>query len=114
MLVAEAIDMLPPRFREIIEDVAVVVMDEPTEEQLAELGGDPNDPPLGVYLGAPLTEPGISTIPFEPNTIVLFQNLIEDVCENEVDLAEEIRITLYHEIAHHFGIEDDDMPDSVR
>jgi predicted Zn-dependent protease with MMP-like domain len=91
-----------------------VVMDEPTAEQIADLGGDPNDPPLGVYLGAPLTEPGLSSIPFEPNTIVLFQKLIEDICETEVEVAEEIRITILHEIAHHFGIEEEDLPESVQ
>ena len=114
LMVSEIIEALPPDFREKLEDVAVVVMDEPTPEQLEELGGDPDDPPLGVYLGPSLVDQSVLDTQFEPNTIVLYQRLIEEVCRNEVEVAEEVRLTLLHEIAHHFGIDEGQMPESVR
>ena len=114
IMVSETFETLPPDYREKLEDVQIVVMDAPTPEQLAEIGGDPDDPPLGLYLGAGLTEQGTFDTQFEPNTIVMYQRLIEDICDDEIEIAEEVRLTLLHEIAHHFGIDEGQMPESVR
>jgi len=113
-MVSEVVEALPPDYREKLEDVQLVVMEEPTPEQIEELGGDPSDPPLGVYLGTSILEQSAFDTQFEPNTIVLFQKLIEEICGNEVEVAEEVRLTLLHEIGHHFGIDEGQMPESVR
>lgn len=68
----------------------------------------PEDTLFGLYEGVPLTGRGFDS-PLYPDTIWIFQNPLEDECETEDELLEEIKITIVHEIVHFFGIDDDHL-----
>jgi len=106
-LVSEALEDLPAEFMERMNNVEVVVEASPTAEQDALAGGAPEEGVLmGLYEGTPLTE---RTADFAslPDKITLFQDNIEAVCETDEEIREEVRKTVLHEIAHHFGMDDE-------
>ena len=107
-LVAEALENLPAEFLEMMNNIEVVVEGLPTPEQEASAGGDPEEGLLmGLYEGIPLTERTSAYGGVLPDRITLFQANIEAVCEGPEEIVEEVRKTVLHEIAHHFGIDDD-------
>jgi len=106
-LVDRAIAGIPAPFRAALDAVAVVIADEPTREQLRENGLGPDETLYGLYEGIPLSEWGADWIPV-PNRILLFRLPLEEDFPHPDDLADEVRITLLHELAHHLGIEDED------
>ena len=97
-LVGEALDSLPPALGEMMENIAVVVEDTHPEEDL-----------LGLYEGVPLTERGDYGGLAMPDRVTLFRLPICVICDNEEELLEEIMVTVVHEVAHHFGIDDDTL-----
>jgi predicted Zn-dependent protease with MMP-like domain len=102
-LVGEALDDLPESLLEHSENVVVLVEDSPP----AEVSGDPEGAPLfGLYEGVSHTERGLDG-PFLPDRITLFRLALAAACSDEDELFEEIRVTLVHEFAHHFGIDDE-------
>jgi predicted Zn-dependent protease with MMP-like domain len=107
-LVVEALDSLPPFFQEKMSNVEVLVEDEPSAELLAEMEMDPaEDTLLGLYQGIPLTERYNYNLVM-PDTITLYQKPIEAVAGGDFGrIRAEVRQTVIHEIAHHFGIDDD-------
>lgn len=105
-LVAEAIEALPEEFLSRLENVAVVVEDEPASGQLARSKRRRGETLLGLYEGVPLTERGSQYGMVLPDKITIFQKPIESRCRNETEIAAEIQRVLRHEIAHHFGIGD--------
>jgi predicted Zn-dependent protease with MMP-like domain len=107
-LVVEALDSLPPFFQEKMNNVEVLVEDEPDPELLTEMEMDPTeDTLLGLYQGIPLTERYNYNLVM-PDTITLYQKPIEAVAGGNFDrIRDEVRHTVIHEIAHHFGIDDD-------
>jgi predicted Zn-dependent protease with MMP-like domain len=98
-LVDTALDEIPEALARLVSNVVVLVEDEPPE-------GEPDDL-LGLYDGVAHTERDGSLLPQLPDRIFLFRGPLLDMCEDAEDLAEEIRITVVHEVAHHFGIDDD-------
>ena len=97
-LVRDALDTLPPELAGLIDNCVVLVEGDPP----------PDDPDLlGLYEGTPLTERDSGYTMVAPDRITLFRNVVLDVCEDEDQVVEEVRITVVHEIAHHFGIDDD-------
>ena len=107
-LVSEALENLPAEFLEMMNNIEVVVEGLPTPEQEASAGGDPEEGLLmGLYEGIPLTERTSAYGGVLPDRITLFQENIEAVCEGPEEIVEEVRKTVLHEIAHHFGIDDD-------
>ena len=104
-LVRRALDTLPGEFYERLQNVDVVVEDEPTQEQLQTGGVEEGDTLLGLYEGVPLTARENYGFVL-PDKITIFQRPIEEMCESPVEVVEEIRVTVMHEIAHHFGIDD--------
>ena len=97
-LVAEALDLIPPELTNLLDNVVVVVEDDAPED----------DPELlGLYSGIPLTERGGWYAGALPDQITIFRNPILAICETREDVVEEVEITVVHEIAHHFGIDDD-------
>ena len=105
-LVQRAIRDLPVEFREKLENVVVIVEDEPSDELLDRMDVPPEDTLFGLYEGVPITERGFDS-PLYPDRIYIFQNPIEDECATEVELVEEIQTTIIHEVAHFFGLDDD-------
>ncbi len=110
-LVAEALDTLPPEWGELLDNIAVVVEDEPSAEELRELGMDPEegDELLGLYQGTPLGERG-----FEygglPDRVVIYRGPISRIARSRREVVEQVRETVLHELGHHFGLEEDDLP----
>ena len=105
-LVERALAGIPSPFREHLRDVAIVIDDEPTAEQLDENGIDTDEGLYGIYEGVPITEYGADWVAM-PNRITLFRLPLEEDFPDPDDLAEEVRITVIHELAHHLGIDDD-------
>jgi len=105
-LVAEAVDSLPDEFRTKLENIDVVVQDEPTPSQLAEVGLKRGETLLGLYQGVPLTKRSRHYGMVVPDKITIFQKPIEAKCKSDIEVKAEIRRVVQHEIAHHFGIGD--------
>ncbi len=111
--VRQAARKLPRQFRQSLDRVPVVVHDLP-EESLAEgVDRDEVGPDiLGLFDGVPLPETGDMEAPqVRPNTIYLFQRNLERAARDREDLVEQIRITLWHELGHYLGFEEEDMDD---
>jgi predicted Zn-dependent protease with MMP-like domain len=106
-LVDLAIGSIPSQFRRALDGVAVVIADEPSREQLHENGLRADETLYGLYEGVPLDEWGGAWAPV-PNRIILFRLPLEEDFPDPDELADEVRITLLHELAHHLGIEDED------
>jgi predicted Zn-dependent protease with MMP-like domain len=97
-LVDQALDDIPDELARLVRNVVVLVEDEPPE-------GEPDDL-LGLYDGVALTERDGSLSMNLPDRIFVFRGPLLDFVESEDELVREVRITVVHEIAHHFGIDD--------
>jgi predicted Zn-dependent protease with MMP-like domain len=106
-LVSRAVRRLPAEISRHMQNVDVLVSDDPSPEQRRESGIRPHDTLLGLYEGIPLTERGGHYGLVLPDRITLFRRPIEERCRSENELVREIRRTIIHEVAHHFGIDDD-------
>ncbi len=106
-VVARAIEELPEEIRERLENIDVVVADEPTRSQLRSSGLNRNETLLGLYEGVPLTDRTSGYTYHLPDKITIFQKPIEAACKNEAQIISKIKRVVQHEIAHHFGIGDD-------
>lgn len=104
--VAEALDSLPPDAQRLLANVAVVIEDWPTPDQAWEGTGEEDGWLYGLYEGTPIVEYGADLVPF-PNKITLFRGPLEADFPHPGDLAEEVRITVLHELAHHVGMDHD-------
>jgi len=105
-LVERALAGIPAPFREALDEVAVVIDDEPTPAQRRENGLGPDDDLYGLYEGVPRTEYGADWVA-APNRITLFRLALEEDFPEPDELADEVRVTVIHELAHHLGIDDD-------
>jgi predicted Zn-dependent protease with MMP-like domain len=105
-LVDRALAAIPAPFRAALGEVAIVIDDEPTREQLGENGLDADETLYGLYEGTPATEWGADWVP-APNKITLFRLPLEEDFPDPAELEEEVRQTVLHELAHHLGIDDD-------
>ena len=108
-LVDAALDTIPERFRDAIRNVAIVVEDEPTFEQLEEVGLEPPDTLLGLYEGTPLPERQWAHGNALPDKVTLFQFPIEDSSEDDEDVVVAIGETLIHELGHYFGLSEEEI-----
>jgi predicted Zn-dependent protease with MMP-like domain len=108
-LVDEALEGIPPDFRDALANVAIVIEDQPSPGQLAEVGIEPPDTLLGLYEGTPLTERHWAHGNALPDKVTLFQGPIEDASEDDDDLVVAIGETLIHEIGHYFGLSEEEI-----
>jgi predicted Zn-dependent protease with MMP-like domain len=96
-LVGDALDAVPAELLDLLENVVILVEDDPP----------PEDPDLlGVYEGHALTERGWDYSGVLPDRIVIYRNPILAICDSDGDVVDEVSVTVVHEIAHHFGIDD--------
>lgn len=112
VLVEEALATIPQKFRDALKNVAIVVEDEPTEEQLNNVDDEDfgeDDTLLGLYEGIPLTERKWDDGNRLPDKVTLFQYPIEDASEDDDDVVVAIGETLIHEIGHYFGLSEDEI-----
>ena len=98
-LVADALDAIPADLARLIENVVVLVEDRSDDPHL-----------LGLYDGVPLTERADYGVGFAmPDRIIVFRQAICARCDTEDDVIDEVGVTVVHELAHHFGIDDDEL-----
>ena len=106
-LVARAVDALPEEFLSALENVDVVVEENPTRKQLAGVGKGMTL--LGLYQGVPQTSRTESYGLVLPDKIIIFRRPILAMCRSEAEVEEEVGRVVRHEIAHHFGMEEDEL-----
>ena len=105
-LVAEAVESLPPEFKERLENIDVAVQEWPTRRQLVSVGLRNRWELLGLYEGIPLTAAGRNHAAALPDKITIFRKPIQIAYRTEGRIVRGIADTVRHEIAHHFGISD--------
>lgn len=109
-LVGRALEELPDSFAGLLDNVFIVVEDEPSADDMEAVGLDPDEDELfGLYQGIPHTERG-SEYSALPDRVVLYRGPILRCCTSRRDVIREVRDTLVHELGHHFGLSDDEMP----
>jgi predicted Zn-dependent protease with MMP-like domain len=108
-LVAEAITLIPKRFRREMRNIAIVVEDEPDAELLQEMEIEPPDSLYGLYQGTPLTERTSGYGNTLPDRVTLFKTPIEEDCDDEDDVRAVIGETLIHEVGHYFGLSEEEI-----
>jgi predicted Zn-dependent protease with MMP-like domain len=108
-LVAEALKGIPADLRGALDNIEVAIQDWPSEEQLADAGVDEDDLLFGFYHGTPLPQRSPMEPYMLPDLITIFQGSLEEACETEDELQDEIRRTVVHEIAHYFGFDEEKL-----
>lgn len=110
-LIARAMDELPKRYIEHLDNVAITYADTPTPEQLTKQGVREGQLLLGLYEGIPQTRRGAGYNLVLPDKITIFKNPIALLSRDEADLYKRVKHTLWHEIAHHYGLDHDRIHD---
>jgi predicted Zn-dependent protease with MMP-like domain len=109
-LVVQALDEIPAPFCDYLENVQVVVEDEPSEATLREMGMDPGcDTLFGLYEGVPVTERGFDDALALPDRITIYFRPLVREFRTPGAIRREIRKTVIHELGHFFGLEDHDI-----
>lgn len=108
-LVADALSDLPEEFQKKLENIGVVVVDEPPLGLLNELGIKPPDTLLGLYQGVPLRRRGSAYFNALPDRVTIYQKPIERICHNEAELKQKVQEVVMHEIGHYFGLSERDL-----
>jgi predicted Zn-dependent protease with MMP-like domain len=110
-VVDEALESLPKRFADLVENVVIAVEEEPTSEDLESIDDDPDDDSevLGIYRGVSLPE-RMHGEPLLPDEIAVFRGPINRVAHTRREAVHEVRETVIHELGHYFGLDDDEMP----
>jgi predicted Zn-dependent protease with MMP-like domain len=109
-LVDRALEGIPDPYRQALREVAVIVEDEPSADQLRDNDIEPGDTMYGLYEGVPRTDYGADWAA-SPNRITLFRLPLQEDFPDPRDLEAEVRMTVLHELAHHLGIDDDRLDD---
>ena len=107
LAVEQALDRIPEEFLRHIREVTILVEEEPSEEVLSDLDVPEGETLFGAYLGVPAGEKSVFDTTVEPDLIVIYKGPLEEYCETREELTEQIEITVVHEIAHHFGIDEE-------
>jgi predicted Zn-dependent protease with MMP-like domain len=110
-VVGEALESLPKRFADLVENVLIAVEEEPTAEDLDGIEDDADDDSelLGIYRGVALTE-RTHDMPLLPDEIAIFRGPINRIASTREEAVREVRETVIHELGHYFGLHDDEMP----
>ena len=108
-LVQRTLSEIPDPFAAMLDEVAIEVLDRPTPQLLkqARVGGGTTL--LGLYVGHPRTQRSVQDSGLVPDVIYIFKEPIESVCRTRDDLSRQIRVTVLHEIGHHFGMDENDL-----
>lgn len=110
-IVAEALDELPDELAVRLDNVVVQVEDEPADEELLELGMDPQTETLfGLYHGVSLGDRDPTGYSALPDRIVIYRLPLLETCSTRRELLREIRLTVLHELGHYFGLDEDELP----
>jgi predicted Zn-dependent protease with MMP-like domain len=105
--VQRAIRRIPREIRQHLDNILISVQQNPPPDLLEAMGLPPDEPLLGVYQGASLLDRSTFNPPLYPDTIFIFQEPLEEMCETIEELEEQIEITVVHEVAHFLGIDEE-------
>lgn len=108
-LVRRALAEIPPPFDRALDEVDILVEKRPTRHHRRIAGLGPGETLFGLYEGVPQTERDSGYGMVLPDTITIFQEPLEREFRDDAELVEEVRVTVLHELAHHFGMSDADM-----
>lgn len=108
-LVEQVVSSLPIDVRQYLDNVAIVVAEEPTSEQRAESELGVEDELFGLYTGVPRSDRGSGYSMVLPDQITIFMGPLERAYTRRTDLEEQIRITVLHELGHHLGFDEDGL-----
>jgi predicted Zn-dependent protease with MMP-like domain len=108
-VVGEALESLPKRFADLVENVVIAIEDEPADEDFVDIEDAADSELLGIYRGVPLTD-RTHNMPLLPDEIVVFRGPINRVARTRREAVEQVRETVIHELGHYFGLADGDMP----
>ncbi len=110
-LLEEVLADLPEQIHDLLDEMPLVVDDEPSLDLFRSLGMDPADSELcGLYSGRPLTHRSVEHSGVVPDRIQIFRGPIARLARSQgVELKHEIRVTVLHEIGHHFGLDEDQL-----
>ncbi len=109
-LVIRALDQLPAGIHAMLDNVQIVIEDRPSPDHMERRDGSgpaDDDRLLGLYEGVPLTERSGSDGFRLPDKITLFRIPLEESTDNQAELAQQVQVTVVHELAHHFGLDED-------
>ncbi len=110
-LVQQAIADLPPPYAKLMESIAVIVEEEPPQDVLEDLELDSEDDLLGLYQGQSLVEESFfGAGGAQPAKISIYRGPILRQCETSEEVVQEVYDTVVHELGHHVGLDDDEMP----
>jgi predicted Zn-dependent protease with MMP-like domain len=109
-VVEKALETLPEEYRQFLTNITLTIEDYPSKEDAGRLNTH-KELLLGLFSGVPYPRKGgFFDIPYPlPDTIILFQKNIENICSTEMELEEQIRVTLIHEVGHYFGLSEGDL-----
>jgi len=109
--IQEALAELPPRFATLADEVSIVVEEEPSSEVLRDLGLESEDDLLGLYQGIPIDEISFFQPAGElPARISIYRGPILRLCQTKAEVIQEVHDTVVHELGHHVGLDDEEMP----
>jgi predicted Zn-dependent protease with MMP-like domain len=110
-LVRKAVGGLPVRYRRLLKNVTVVVEENPSREVLDEMELESEDDLLGLYTGTAKGEESFfDPAGHLPARVIIYRGPILRLCRTKEEVIQEVRDTVAHEIGHHFGLDDDEMP----
>jgi predicted Zn-dependent protease with MMP-like domain len=108
-LVEQALEELPESIYERLEEMPIEIQDEPTSAQLDSAHVAEGNLLLGLYRGRPRTVRSVEDSGTLPDVVYIFQKPIESICHDEDSLRQQIRVTVLHEIGHHYGLSENDL-----
>jgi predicted Zn-dependent protease with MMP-like domain len=105
-IVTRALHGIPQEIQQYLHNIVISVKKRPSKKMLREMGLSPDERLLGLYDGVSLIDRSVTSPPLFPDSIILFQESLEEMCNTIEELEDEIEITIVHEIAHFVGISD--------
>jgi len=102
--IEEGIAAIPPLYQQYLKNVAFIVEDLPTPQQRQKLNLYPNEVLFGLYEGVPLPRRN-GTLKLLPDKITIFKQSMEQYCKTEEEVREQVRHTIWHEVAHYYGLD---------
>lgn len=103
----QAVERIPEEIRQHLDNIIITVRKRPSRQMLKEMGVPPGETLLGLFEGVPLIERSVVEPPLYPDTIFLFQEPLEEMCDTAEGLEEQIEITVVHEVAHFIGMSEE-------
>ena len=113
-LAEEAWEAIPEEVRQHFSNVTIFIQDEPTEDDLDAGGVGPGHTLLGLYTGVPISKRGFGYGMVLPDRVLLFQGPIERAARRKSDIPQVVYDTLWHELAHHLGMDEKEVRDAER